>query len=88
MADKPDLCPEKLEALFNKHDFNGDKTIEYKEIRPILKELGFTDDAIDDCDLDLVSILNPQDCHTTQAIDIMIFNKNFTPNTTIDNIPF
>ena len=55
MADKPDLCPEKLEALFNKHDFNKDETIEYKEIKPILKELGYTDEAIDDCNLDLVS---------------------------------
>ena len=55
MADKPDLCPEKLEALFNKHDFNKDETIEYKEIKPILRELGYTDEAIDDCNLDLVS---------------------------------
>ena len=57
MADKPDLCSEKLEVLFNKHDFNKDETIEYKEIKPILKELGYTDEAIDDCNLDLVSYL-------------------------------
>ena len=55
MSGKGKLCQEKLSALFDKHDFNGDGTIDYKEIKPILKELGFNEAAIEECCLDLVS---------------------------------
>ena len=55
MAEKLELCGDKLADMFDRHDYNKDGTIEYKEIKPILKELGFTDAAIEDCSLDLVS---------------------------------
>ena len=55
MSGKAKLCTEKLSELFEKHDFNKDGTIDYKEIKPILKELGFNEAAIEDCCLDLVS---------------------------------
>ncbi len=55
MAAKAKLCSEKIEALFEKHDFNKDGTIDYKEIRPILCELGVADEDIDTYTLDLVS---------------------------------
>ncbi len=53
---KKKLSKEKLEQLFKDHDFNKDGTIDYKEVKPILKKLGYTEAAIETCSLDLVSI--------------------------------
>ena len=50
------LSKEKLEKLFDEHDFNKDSTIDYKEVKPILKKLGFTEANIEQYSLDLVSI--------------------------------
>ena len=56
MAMKVKLCTEKLESLFNKHDFNKDGTIDYKELKPILVELGVAEEDIDKYCIDLASI--------------------------------
>ena len=53
---KKKLSKEKLEQLFKDHDFNKDGTIDYKEVKPILKKIGFTEAAIEMCSLDLVCI--------------------------------
>ena len=50
------LSKEKLEKLFDEHDFNKDSTIDYKEVKPILKKLGFTEANIEQYSLDLVCI--------------------------------
>ena len=50
------LSKEKLEKLFDEHDTNNDSTIDYKEVKPILKKLGFTEANIEQYSLDLVCI--------------------------------
>ena len=52
---KKKLDKAKLEKLFDKYDNNKDGTIDYKEIKPMLKELGFSEAAIEACSLDMVS---------------------------------
>ena len=44
----------KLERLFHRHDYNKSGTIDYKEIKPMLKELGYNEAAIEGCSLDMV----------------------------------
>ena len=44
----------KLEDLFHRHDYNKSGTIDYKEIKPMLKELGYSEAAIEGCSLDMV----------------------------------
>ena len=44
----------KLEDLFHRHDYNKSGTIDYKEIKPMLKELGYSEAAIEECSLDMV----------------------------------
>ena len=44
----------KLEDLFHRYDYNKSGTIDYKEIKPMLKELGYSEAAIEGCSLDMV----------------------------------
>ena len=51
---KKQLDNGKLEKLFYKFDYNKSGTIDYKEIKPMLKELGYSEAAIEACSLDMV----------------------------------
>ncbi len=52
---KKKLDRAKVDALFDKHDYNKDGTIDYIEIKPMLKELGYSEAAIEGCNLNVVS---------------------------------